>query len=426
MLMRKYSVVAYGNRDEYQIPFALHEVNALSRLLTDFYSPDWLVFLARRIRLRSLGHKVNSRSHPHISSAFSQNCLLAKSLYSLFLRFRGIPVNERDRYLDSLLSRIALTYAFDHTSDALLCYSYYWEAIALSHSLGIPFGPFYFFQVHPCVSQIQSIVRADRATTGLTYLPEPEEIYPPNLDDNYIACLRSSSGVIAASSFTVQGLADRGVDASKMRVVPYGAINETAKKGAKPPPHGALLCDSRWRSQHPMRLLWVGQLAYRKAPHHLFSALSTFSCSQVQLTLVTRSEMPDELAALCPDNVRVVTRVNDSLKTSFYSSHHLFVLPSLVEGFGLVYLEALAAGLPILGSSNSGAPDVIEHGVHGFIVQPGDPDAIREIIDACLSDPSLLSRMAINALSLSRSLTWSRFRAGIRQSLAEFELTESL
>jgi glycosyltransferase involved in cell wall biosynthesis len=150
--------------------------------------------------------------------------------------------------------------------------------------------------------------------------------------------------------------------------------------------------------------------------------LRSFSCAQVQLTLVTRSDMPHELVALCPDNVQVISNVTDSMKAELYRSHHLFVLPSLVEGFGLVYLEALAAGLPILASSNSGAPDVISHGVQGFIVQAGVADAIRDVIDACLSDPSLLPRMSSSAFSLSRSLTWSRFREGIRQSLVEFEL----
>jgi glycosyltransferase involved in cell wall biosynthesis len=421
MLARKYSVVTYGNRDGYQIPFALQEAGALSRVLTDFYSPDWLVRLSRRLRLLPFSQKIESRCHSHISSTSSQSCFLAKSLYGLLLQLRGIPANERDRYLDSLLSRVALTYALEHAGEALLCYSYYWESIANALKLGLLVRPIYFFQVHPCASQIQAVVQADRALTGLSYLPEPEEVFPRHLEESYIQCLSNSSGVIAASSFTLQGLADRGVDASQMRVVPYGAFDDEVKASLPEAP----LSDSRWRSQRPLRLLWVGQLAYRKAAHHLFAALRSFSSTQVQLTLVTRSDMPHELVALCPANVHVISNVTDSLKTELYRSHHLFVLPSLVEGFGLVYLEALAAGLPILASSNSGAPDVITHGVHGFIVKPGVADGIREVIDACLSDSSLLGRMSSNAFSLSRSLTWSRFREGIRQSLSDFELAST-
>jgi glycosyltransferase involved in cell wall biosynthesis len=418
MLAHKYSVVFYGNRDGYQVPFALQEAGALSHLLTDFYSPDWLVRLARRFRSLPCRRRIEARSHSSVPSASSQTCLLVKALYSLLLQLRGIPANERDRYLDSLLSRVALNHALGHPAEPLLCYSYYWESIANGLSSGRLAQPIYFFQVHPCASQIQSVVQADRAITGLSYLPEPEEVFPPFLEKRFIQCLRNSAGVITASSFTLRGLAERGVDPAAMRVVPYGAFDDGAQSSLPKAP----LSDSRWLSQWPLRLLWVGQLAYRKAAHHLFAALRSFSCAQVQLTLVTRSDMPHELVALCPDNVQVISNVTDSMKAELYRSHHLFVLPSLVEGFGLVYLEALAAGLPILASSNSGAPDVISHGVQGFIVQAGVADAIRDVIDACLSDPSLLPRMSSSAFSLSRSLTWSRFREGIRQSLVEFEL----
>jgi glycosyltransferase involved in cell wall biosynthesis len=417
MLSRQYSVVSYGNRDAYEIPFALHEVGALSCLLTDFYSPDWLVRLSRRLRSAPFKQAIESRFHPGVSSAFSRNCLLTKSLYDLFLKLRGLSIHERDRHLDCLLSTIALKHLLGHPGEALLCYSYYWKSIDRALSQGLLVQPVYFFQVHPCVSQVQAIIQADRAMTGLTYLPEPEEVFPDHLEERFIACLRNSSGIIAASSFTVKGLADRGVNSSKIRVVPYGAFHDNATTSQL----NASLSDSRWMSHQPLRLLWVGQLSYRKAAHHLFTALRSFSGSQVQLTIVSRSQMPKELAALCPDNARFVSGATDSLKTELYCSHHLFVLPSLVEGFGLVYLEALAAGLPILGSSNSGAADIIEDKVHGFIVHPGDPDAIQRVIDTCLSEPSLLQQMSVSALSLARSLTWSRFRAGIRQSLADFE-----
>jgi glycosyltransferase involved in cell wall biosynthesis len=418
MLAHKYSVVFYGNRDGYQVPLALQEAGALSRLITDFYSPDWLVRLARRFRSLPCRHQLEARSHLSIPSASSESCLLIKSLYGLLLHLRGIPANERDRYLDSLLSRVALNHALEHPGEPMLCYSYYWESIGNALSLGRLVQPIYFFQVHPCASQIQAVVQADRAMTGLSYLPEPEEVFPGFLEERFFQCLRQSAGVIAASSFTLRGLADRGVDASAMRVVPYGAFDDEAQTSLPKAP----LSDSRWLSQRPLRLLWVGQLAYRKAAHHLFAAMRSFSSTQVQLTLVTRSDMPQELVPLCPDNVKVIANVTNSMKAELYRSHHLFVLPSLVEGFGLVYLEALAEGLPILASSNSGAPDVISHGVHGFIVPAGVADAIRDVIDACLSDLSLLPRMSSNAFSLSRSLTWSRFREGIRQSLSEFEL----
>jgi glycosyltransferase involved in cell wall biosynthesis len=141
----------------------------------------------------------------------------------------------------------------------------------------------------------------------------------------------------------------------------------------------------------------------------------------VELSLVTRSEIPKELERLAPDNVRVYARVSDQAREEMYATHHLFAMPSLVEGFGLVYLEALAQGLPIICSSNSGGPDIIRDGVEGFIVAAGDPEAIVERIERCLEAPELLPRMSAAAATTAQEWSWSRFRAGVIDALAVFD-----
>lgn len=65
----------------------------------------------------------------------------------------------------------------------------------------------------------------------------------------------------------------------------------------------------------------------------------------------------------------------------------LFVLPSLWEGLGLVFLEAMAASLPIVATTVSAIPEVVEDGVSGWLVEPSDPDALAGAIAAALADP---------------------------------------
>lgn len=71
----------------------------------------------------------------------------------------------------------------------------------------------------------------------------------------------------------------------------------------------------------------------------------------------------------------------------------IFVMPSRSEGLPMALIEAMAAGLPVVASSVGGIPEVVENGVHGLLVEPGDPVALAEAIAVLGRDPSLRARM---------------------------------
>jgi phosphatidyl-myo-inositol dimannoside synthase len=76
-----------------------------------------------------------------------------------------------------------------------------------------------------------------------------------------------------------------------------------------------------------------------------------------------------------------------------YAAAELFALPSRGEGFGFVYLEAMARGKPVIGGAHGGAPEVIRDGVTGYVVQHGDTVQLATSIDALLSNPELAREM---------------------------------
>ena len=77
---------------------------------------------------------------------------------------------------------------------------------------------------------------------------------------------------------------------------------------------------------------------------------------------------------------------NDEL-AACYAACEIFALPSRSEGFGLVYLEAMACGKPVIGGSHGGAPEIIQDGVTGYLVPHGDPIQLATAIQTLLSDP---------------------------------------
>ncbi len=105
-----------------------------------------------------------------------------------------------------------------------------------------------------------------------------------------------------------------------------------------------------------------------------------------------------------------------------YNQADLFLLltrqdPPDVEGFGLVFLEAAACGLPALGGRSGGIPEAVEEGRSGWLVDPVDTSAIAEKIKMLLSSPEELQRASAYSLSVASQKTWRevglRFRAGL-------------
>ncbi|HEX6434065.1 MAG TPA: glycosyltransferase family 4 protein, partial [Gemmatimonadales bacterium] len=91
-----------------------------------------------------------------------------------------------------------------------------------------------------------------------------------------------------------------------------------------------------------------------------------------------------------------------------YRDAHLFTLPSSAEAFGNVFAEALASGLPVVGSNVGGIPELIEHGVNGLLVTPGNPGALAQAIQYLADDPELRSEMSVrNRAKAEATLEWS-------------------
>ncbi len=92
--------------------------------------------------------------------------------------------------------------------------------------------------------------------------------------------------------------------------------------------------------------------------------------------------------------------VSDTDLLESYASADLFVLPSSKEGFGIVFLEAMFFGLPVIGASEKGAVDVIEDGNNGYLVPFGDTRFLMDTLKQAISDKDLLIKMGAYGRSL--------------------------
>jgi glycosyltransferase involved in cell wall biosynthesis len=80
-----------------------------------------------------------------------------------------------------------------------------------------------------------------------------------------------------------------------------------------------------------------------------------------------------------------------------YNRCHVFCLPSVQEGFGIVFLEAMAAGKPVVAARAAAVPEVVRDGVEGLLVEPRQPRALAAALARLKDDPALRARLASNA-----------------------------
>ena len=164
----------------------------------------------------------------------------------------------------------------------------------------------------------------------------------------------------------------------------------------------------------PTRCLAVARLVERKGLGELIRAFALLPRGQFELEIV--GEGPDrELLRGLTKRLGVAGEIKFSGSLSRaalaerYRAADLFTLPSAAEAFGNVFAEALASGLPIVGSTTGGIPELVEHGVNGLLIDPGQPLALARAIQYLAQDPELLQMMRTrNRAKAEAMLQWSQ------------------
>ena len=157
-----------------------------------------------------------------------------------------------------------------------------------------------------------------------------------------------------------------------------------------------------YKHDGPLRLITVSRLLERKGIHHLLAAIANPSPLPVTLNIVGTGSYEDELRKACTeygldDRVTFTGFVRRDKLPELYRQHDVFALPSQTESFGLVFAEAMACGLPIIGTDVGGIPELVRHGTDGILVKPAEPGKVRESLEALLNNPAKRKAMGLAA-----------------------------
>ena len=218
--------------------------------------------------------------------------------------------------------------------------------------------------------------------------------------------ISQAQAVFANSSFTAGKIkALRNVD---VEWSPYGTTLETGTGNAEPHP-----------VQGKFKILFVGRHIERKGIRYLIEAAKYLPRDQFEIRIVGVGDLTEqlkELAAHVSGNSAEIIftgKLSPEALANEYKSANVFTLPAIVdskgdtEGLGVVLIEAMELGLPIVASNVGGIPDVVIDGETGILVPEKDPEALANAYKRLAADPELVKHLLAGAQKrIHECFTW--------------------
>ena len=191
----------------------------------------------------------------------------------------------------------------------------------------------------------------------------------------------------------------QGFNESKLFLNPYG-VDLAAFTHSKVP-------------HHHFRIINVGLQSVRKGTHYLLQAFFELNLSNAELWLVGSidSDLAPFIGKFSHPGLKFFGPVNQGQLVDYYNQCDLFVICSIQEGMAMVQLQAMACGLPIICTTNSGGEDLIGNDdVAGFVLKIRDVKELKERISYMYSNRNICSDMGFEAMQRVKSgYSWSDY-----------------
>ncbi len=204
--------------------------------------------------------------------------------------------------------------------------------------------------------------------------PKPDG-FPDWLVDRELSEYELADAIAVPSRFVLRTFLKRGVPAQKLHLCPYG-VNLS-------------LYSPQPRQDSRFRVLFVGSVSIRKGIGYLLEAVRPLVGQDlVELWLI--GAVSPEARDLLARNAHLFVHkgfIPPPRLAAAYSQGSVLVLPSVEEGLGRVQTQAMACGLPVIATANTGIEDLLTDGQEGFIVPIRDSRAIRERLEWMLAHP---------------------------------------
>jgi glycosyltransferase involved in cell wall biosynthesis len=210
----------------------------------------------------------------------------------------------------------------------------------------------------------------------------PVDVPDARTIDQELAEYEMADYITVPSTFAASTFVSKGVPRAKVFVNQFGVDLMLFSNASEPPSMGR---------PTGLQVLHVGRVGPRKGVHYLMDAVQRVP--NAHLTLVGALEPGMDVHVRGRGHVTVTGPAAGKDLPHWYRKADVFCLLSVEEGLALVVAQAMAMGLPIVATANTGVEDMIEDGVHGFIVPARDPAAAAHRLQLLADAPELRQEM---------------------------------
>ena len=227
----------------------------------------------------------------------------------------------------------------------------------------------------------------------------------PNLPSSHIIEVEQEEYKIAdhimvPSEFAKNTFIKKGFDGSKISKVPYG-VNLGLFKSKKKTK------DSKFR------IIYTGMLSVRKGVIYLLKAFSELNLKNAELVLIGAIENSLKkkiIKYFDNNNIIYNPAINQSELPTYYSNSDLFVTCSIEEGLAMVQMQAMASGLAIICTENSGGRELVDENYNGFIIDIRNVDVLKQKILYLYNNRDQLFEMGLNSENKAKNLfSWDKY-----------------
>ena len=208
--------------------------------------------------------------------------------------------------------------------------------------------------------------------------------------------------ICVPSQYVKETFIKYGIKKDKIIKIPYGVdLKEFC------------VVESKKRKDNKFRIISTGSISVRKGSHYLLEAFKELSLPNSELIFVGSFD-PDFKKIIKRysniKNIRFIKKQKQELLRNFYNDSDLFILCSIEEGLAMVQAQAMACGLPVICTTNTGGSEIVDENINGHIIPIKDVQLLKDRIKNLYYDRNKLKQMSKSAYKKANNeLSWEKY-----------------